>query len=122
MTRKLLSLVLVCLLILQTPLGAGGFLETLDITGFSPSPLEGHIVAKLVPIQWDLRTIPVQYRVNDSMNPIPNPLGPAFLTLADATAVLQASLDAWNNIETSYIQMDIVGTVANPDVVGFDMT
>ena len=33
----------------------------------------------------DARSIPVSYKVNNTLNPIPNPLGPAFLSLADAT-------------------------------------
>ena len=60
------------------------------------------------------------YKVNDTQDPIPNPLGRPFLPLVDATAVLQQSFDAWNDIPTSYIQMDIVGTTDNPDLAGFD--
>jgi hypothetical protein len=43
------------------------------------------------------------------------------LTIAQATAAMQASFDAWNNIPTSYIDMRIVGTVTNPGLRGFDM-
>jgi hypothetical protein len=100
---------------------AGGVLEALDITGNVPSPLPGQIIAKVIGMKWDVRSIPVQYRVNNTQNPIPNPLGPAFLTVADATTVLQRSLDAWNNIPTSYIQMQITGTSSNPGLTGFDM-
>ena len=101
-------------------LNAGGVLQTLDITGRVESPIPGQIIAKHVGIRWDVRTIPVGYRVNNTQDPIPNPLGPAFLSVADATAVLQQSFDAWNDIRTSYIQMDIVGTTDNPDLAGFD--
>jgi Matrixin len=103
------------------PALAGGALEQVDITGNVPSPIAGHVNARLVPIFWDARCIPVQYRVNNTLNPIPNPLGPAFLTLADATAAFQSSLDSWNQIPTSFIEMQIVGTVANPSPRGFDM-
>ncbi len=118
--KKGLSLILVALT-LQAPLRAGGFLETPDITGLVPSPLPGHVVGKLVPIRWDARTIPVRYAVNTTLDPVPNPLGPAFLALADARAELQASFDAWNVIKTSYMQMVIAGATTNQGTVGFDM-
>ena len=104
-------------------LRAAGFLESLDITNAPPSPIPGqagHVVARLVPIRWDDRTLPVRFLMNNTRNPIPNPLGAAFLTVADAQAVLQASFDAWNAIPTSYIQMQITGTVANAGLRGFD--
>jgi hypothetical protein len=100
---------------------AGGALETIDLTGAGPSPIPGHLLARVIGIRWDARSIPVQYRVNNTLNPIPNPLGPAFLSVADATTVLQGSLDSWNNIPTSYINMQIVGTTNNPGLVGFNM-
>jgi hypothetical protein len=100
---------------------AGGALETIDITGAGPSPIAGHLLARVIGIRWDARSIPVPYRVNNTLNPIPNPLGPAFLSLADATTTLQASFDKWNSIPTSYINMQIVGTTSNPGLVGFNM-
>ncbi len=103
------------------PVFAGGALETVDITGNVPSPIPGQLVAKLVPIFWDARCIPVQYRMNNTLDPIPNPLGPPVLSLAAATTALQQSFDPWNAIPTAYINMQINGTVANPGVRGFDM-
>lgn len=100
---------------------AGGPLETIDITAGAPSPIAGHILARVIGIKWDARSIPVQYRVNNTLDPIPNPLGPAFLTVAAATTELQASFNKWNNIPTSYINMQIIGTRANAGLVGFDM-
>jgi hypothetical protein len=100
---------------------AGGALESIDLTGAGPSPIAGHLLARVIGIKWDARSIPVQYRVNNTLNPIPNPLGPAFLSVADATTALQASFDKWNNIPTSYINMQIVGTTNNPGLVGFNM-
>lgn len=105
----------------SAPALAGGFLESLDITGNVPSPVPGQINARLVRIFHDPRCIPVQWRVNNTQNPIPNPLGAPFLTLADATTAFQKSFDAWNQIPTSYISNKIVGTVANPGLRGFDM-
>ncbi|HTG31977.1 MAG TPA: matrixin family metalloprotease [Thermoanaerobaculia bacterium] len=105
----------------SAPALAGGFLESLDITGNVPSPFPGHINARLVRIFHDPRCIPVQWRVNNTQDPIPNPLGAPVLSLADARTALQRSLDTWNQIPTSYINEQIVGTVANPNTRGFDM-
>jgi hypothetical protein len=105
----------------SAPALAGGFLESLDITGNVPSPVPGHINARLVRIFHDPRCIPVQWRVNNTQDPIPNPLGAPVLSLAAATTSFQTSFDAWNQIPTSYINEKIVGTVANPGLRGFDM-
>jgi hypothetical protein len=99
---------------------AGGALETIDTTGNMPSPIPGQLVAKLVGIKWDARSIPVKYSMNNTLDPIPNPLGAPVLTLAQAQAALQTSFDAWNQIPTSFIDMRITGTTANPGLTGFD--
>jgi len=99
---------------------AGGALETFDITGRVPSPIAGQVVARVIGMRWDTRALPVQYSVNITQDPIPNPLGAPFLSVADATVELQASLDAWNNIKTSFIAMRITGTTSNPGLRGFD--
>jgi hypothetical protein len=75
----------------------------------------------VIGIRWDARSIPVQYRINNTLDPIPNPLGAAFLSVANAATTLQGSLNNWNNIPTSYIDMQIVGTTNNPGLVGFNM-
>ena len=123
MKRKLTSILLTtCMLLMSVgTLRAGGALESIDITAGPPSPIPGHILARVIGIRWDARTIPVQYRMNNTLNPIPNPLGAPVLSLAGATTALQQSFDQWNNINTSYINMKINGTVANPWLVGFDM-
>jgi hypothetical protein len=100
---------------------AGGGLETIDITAGAPSPIAGHILARAIGIKWDARSIPVQYKMNNTLDPIPNPLGPAFLSVAAATTELQNSLNRWNDIPTSFINMQIVGTTNNPGLVGFNM-
>jgi hypothetical protein len=122
MKRKLTSIFLTSCMILMSvaSMRAGGALETIDITGAGPSPIPGHLLAKVIGIRWDARSIPVQYRVNNTLDPIPNPLGAAFLSVAAATTELQSSLDRWNNIPTSYINMQIVGTTNNPGLVGFN--
>jgi len=99
---------------------AGGALEQIDITNAQPSPIPGQLVAKLIGIKWDARSIPVKYSMNNTLDPIPNPLGAPVLTLAQAQAALQTSFDAWNQIPTSFIDMRITGTTANPGLAGFD--
>jgi len=99
---------------------AGGALETIDLTGAGPSPIPGHLLARVIGIRWDSRSIPVQYRVNNTLDPIPNPLGAPFLSVAAATTALQASFNRWNNLPSSYIDMHIVGTTNNPGLVGFN--
>ncbi len=123
MRRKLTSILLTTCMILMSvvTIRAGGALETVDITGAGPSPIAGQVVVRVIGIRWDARSIPIQYRINNTLDPIPNPLGPAFLSVAQATTALQGSMDFWNNIPTSFVQMQIVGTRANPGLVGFDM-
>src|SRR5262249_50133020 len=99
---------------------AGGAIETIDITNAQPSPIPGQVIAKVIGIKWDTRSIPVQYSINNTLDPIPNPLGAPVLTLAQAREALQASFDTWNKIPTSFIEMNITGTTANPGFVGFD--
>ena len=114
----------VCLFILVAPVAptsAGGNFEGFDITGSVPSPIPGQIVARPVPQKWDTRCLPVHYSLNTTLDPVPNPLGPAFLSLADAAPALQQALDVWNAIPTSFIDMRLTGTVENPGFAGFDM-
>jgi hypothetical protein len=99
---------------------AGGVLETLDITANVPSPVAGQFLGRVIGIRWDDRSIPVAYRVNDSFADVPNPLGEPVLALPDAAESLQASFDAWNSLPTSYIDMRIVGQIANDGLAGFD--
>src|SRR4051812_18844762 len=105
----------------SAPALAGGFLESLDVTGFVPSPIPGQVNARLVRIFHDPRCIPVPWHVNNTIDPIPNPLGAPVITLADATTTFTKSFDARNNIPTSYINEKIVGTVANTGLARFDM-
>lgn len=105
----------------SAPALAGGFLESLDVTGFVPSPIPGQVNAKLVRIFHDPRCIPVPWHVNNTLDPVPNPLGAPFLSLADATTTFIRSFNTWNSIPTSYIDERIVGTTANPGLAGFDM-
>ena len=101
---------------------AGGAIQTIDITNAQPSPIPGQVVAKVIGTKWDTRSIPVQYSMNNTLDPIPNPLHllDPVLTLAQAREALQASFDTWNNIPTSFIDMKITGTTANGGLAGFD--
>ena len=83
--------------------------------------MPGHIAALVTGIKWDARCIPVPFRVNNTLDPIPNPLGKDFLTLAKATATLRRALQTWNAIPTSFIDMQLIGTTSNPGLNGFDM-
>ncbi|MEA2600465.1 MAG: hypothetical protein QOF89_1457 [Acidobacteriota bacterium] len=117
---KLTQTTLLAILVGASPALAGGGLESIDITGLTPSPIPGQVNAKVIRIFWDPRCIPVRYRVNDTLNPVPNPLGAPFLSLADASTAFQQSFDAWNSIPTSYIDLRVAGTVSNPGLAGFD--
>ncbi len=99
---------------------AGGAVVTFDITDSQPSPIPGQVIAKVIGIKWDVRSIPVQYSINNSLDPIPNPLGAPVLTLDQAREALQTSFDSWNEIPTSFIDMRLTGTTANPGFAGFD--
>src|SRR5262245_15011430 len=100
---------------------AGGYYQTVDLTQNRPAPEPGSLAGVQIPMRWDERCIPVQFRVNDTLNPIPNPLGAAFLSVAEASAVLQQAVATWTDIPTSFIDMRVVGTTSNPGLRGFDM-
>lgn len=123
MKRKLTSILLTTSMILMSVVTAraGGPFETVDITNAGPSPIPGHLLARVIGIKWDARTIPVPYRMNNTLDPIPNPLGAPILSLAQATAAMQASMDVWNSIPSSFIEMNVVGTTGNVGLVRFDM-
>jgi hypothetical protein len=117
------ALLLTALLVMPTAaLQATGALETIDVTAGTPSPIAGHVIAKVIGIRWDARAIPVVYSMNSTLDPVPNPLGAPFLTLAAAKSALQQSLDQWNALPSSFIEMHIgTPTTANPGLVGFNM-
>jgi hypothetical protein len=114
------SFLLSALLVASGPAFAGGVLETVDITAGTPSPIPGHLIAKVIGIKWDKRCIPVGYQLNDTLDPVPNPLGPAFLTLAEAQGAMDRGFASWRNVKTSFIDLRRTGTTSNPGLRGFD--
>ncbi|MGB7070555.1 MAG: matrixin family metalloprotease [Pyrinomonadaceae bacterium] len=122
MKNQIFSALLAVSLIFANVLSAlaGGALETIDITENVPSPIPGHILARVIGIKWDTRSIPVQYSMNTTLDPIPNPLGVPVLSAAQAQAALQDSFDQWNDLPSSFIEMQITGTTNNLGLRGFD--
>lgn len=108
-------------LVTSPPAVAGGFLDAFDVTGRIPSPAGGdEIVARLVSARWDARCLPVPLRLNDTQDPIPNPLGADVLTLARVGQAFDDATDVWNRVPTSYFEAHRVGTVSNPGRRAFD--
>src|SRR6185295_5555484 len=119
--RSAIGLILGCLLILSAGSAfAGGYQEVTDITNV-PTSIPGTVYANYVPLHWDDRCIPVTFRMNNTLDPIPNPLGAAFLSYANAKAAIQSAANSWNAIPTSYIQFNFGPDVANAGNRKFDM-
>lgn len=122
-TSKVTAICLCLLLVLVgvAPVRAGGALERINTTGDVPTGFENRIFAGVVGIRWDARTLPVQYSMNTTQDPIPNPtIRDPFLTVAAARTALQRSFDAWNDNPVSYIDMRITKETDNSGLVGFD--
>jgi hypothetical protein len=105
---------------LPAPALAGGRLEVLDVTGDAPGPLPGTRIAAVVPIFWDERCLPPPHRLDATLDPIPNPLGPPVLALADAADAFRRAMARWNGIATSYAELSLAGTTPEPGPRGFD--
>ncbi len=90
------------------------------ISTTEPSPVPGETLVRPVDHRWDACAIPIEYRVNDAQDPIANPNGPAFLTLAEATQAFQDAFDSWNQIPTSFIEFQIAGATTNTGAPGLD--
>ncbi len=97
---------------------AGGQLDTFKFTGQS-NFIPGFEDVEIVPIFWDDRCTNVEYTINDIRNPT-GAAGP--IPLAQWAPEMQASLDPWNDIPTSYIEMNVTATRTivgpNPAVPG----
>jgi hypothetical protein len=119
-THRVAALALAAVLVVPGPVHAGGFLEGLRFTT-EPSPTPGQVIVRPVPSRWDDRCIPVRWRVNDTQDPLPNPPGAPVVSVAEAAGALQRALGTWTAVLTSYIEMELVGTVSNPGPAGFDL-
>ncbi len=95
---------------------AGGRLDTLATTGLEIAP--GVELVRSVPIFWDERCAQVNYTL-DSV--LPNAGTPFEIDLPTVRAEIQEGMNTWNQIPTSYIEMNItrVATLGN-GVRGFD--
>lgn len=101
---------------------AGGSLDTADITAGNVT-VPGFIDGLIIPIKWDARCLPLKYTL-DTTPPNFNTPAPD-VDLATTRAELQASMEQWNAIRTSFIEMDITatrdirgGVLTGPGVIG----
>jgi hypothetical protein len=95
---------------LSAPALAGGRLETFKVLGPSPSPpVAGALLAEVIPIVWDDRCTNVNYTINTLVDPA-GAGGP--IPFASWAPEMQASLNPWNAIPTSYINMNVTGSAA----------
>jgi len=94
------------------PARAGGNLEVFDLTNAPPSPIAGHVIGTTRGTQLDTRCLPLAYRLDTKVDPIPNGTAgaPLPLPLAQARQAIEQALATWNNIPTSFVEMRIVGT------------
>jgi hypothetical protein len=93
---------LVGLLALASPALGGGALETVDLTAGTSTFGPPFLDAPVIPIKWDSRCIPVAYTLDD----VPAP----GLDFATTQATVQASLDRWRNVNTSFWRGDVTAT------------
>ena len=88
------------------PAHAGGRLDAPAMLD-GPSPYPGYFLARSVPQFHDHRCMPAPYVIDTSVDPLPNPLGPPFLSATDAAGAIQAAAASWNDIPTSFIELDL---------------
>lgn len=118
--RSLLLALLLSGLAVAPPALAGGSLDVRDFTDLRSGPIPGTVAIDTAPIRWDERCLPPPHRLNDHLDPVPNPLGADFLTVADAAAVTRSAMERWNRVPTAYAELELAGTTTNPGVAGFD--
>jgi len=81
---------------------AGGNLDTFNFVGIEVAPSIN--LVEVVPIRWDPRCSTVNYTL-DTVNP--NAGTENEVSIEETRAELQTSLDQWNQIPTSFIEMNI---------------
>lgn len=116
---RLAAILLALALVPAPPLFAGGAITTISITN-QPSPVAGELVADIVPSRWPDGCTSPDFYVNDAFDPIPNPIGPDTLTVAQVIDTLEQAAAVWNDIPTSYSEIRIAGTTTNPNRPRFD--
>jgi len=118
--RARFGLATLLLVAAASPAVGGGSLESLDITGRVIVP-GGNLQAELVPIRWDPRCIPAPFQIDDTRDPIPAPPGSRRLRVKEAIPALEASFETWNEIPTSFVEMNLIGrTDASSGSTRFD--
>jgi len=98
---------------------AGGNLDQFNFTGVVIGEGDDAIeLVGVVPIHWDPRCANVDYTLDTIL---PNAGTDTEISIEETQAQLQAALDSWNDIPTSYINMNIteVRTIGN-GTRGFD--
>ena len=124
MARKYTAIILCISIVLSCSLTAraGGNLQSLDLTGLEPAPFGGGFLkGRFADVKWDPRCLPVQFTIDNNHDPIPNPAGPPFLSLATVKTVLQRAMDSWNTVPTSFIDLQLTGEQHGSGLAGFDM-
>lgn len=100
---------------------SGGVLDRpMNLSRAEPSPFPGEVIVPLAQDRWADNCIPVRYSLNTTKDSIRDPNGGAGLPLNKAGAAIRRAMAAWNNIPTSYIEMELSGTTDNPGFTGLD--
>ena len=96
---------------------AGGNLDTFNFTSPGGTIGDDNIVG-IVPIRWDPRCSSIEYTLDTIA---PNVGTDQEISIEDTRVELQIALDQWNQIPTSFIEMNItqVRTIDN-GLIGFD--
>lgn len=98
---------------------AGGQLDTFDLTTLEDQNGDGLFEIPIVGIFWDERCAAVSYTLDDTPanNGTPNEL-----PVATVQAEVQAAFDQWNNIRSSYINMQVDQIAPVAPISLFDFT
>ena len=97
-------------------------LQALDYSQGAPSPIPGQVLAVPVSLRWNDNCLPLKYRMNSSIDPIPNAHNAELLPLAQAVAGVRQAMKSWSEIPTSYIDMKLEGTTASTQFPSMDFT
>jgi hypothetical protein len=124
MVKRLTAVILCFSIVLSCGLSARAGANRLapDVTGFEPAPFgSGFFKGRFADQKWDARCIPVHFTIDNDQDPLPNPHGPPFLSLATAKTAVQKAMDSWNAVPTSYSNLQLTSEQHNSGGPGFDM-